>query len=92
MVLFHGRAGDVGDETCLIEIQRGQNTIDDIVGAGVLQTDCIQHAAGGFINAVWRIPETRFLRGTLQAYGTDIAVRESGDTRVFFTKTDAAGQ
>jgi hypothetical protein len=46
IVFLDRRAGDVGDEARLAEIERRQDLVDHVIHAGILQADRVQHAIG----------------------------------------------
>ena len=47
-VLLDGRAAGVGEEARLGEIERRQDVAHDVLDAGILQADRVEHAVGGF--------------------------------------------
>ena len=89
-VLLDRRAADVGDEARLVEIERRQDLAHDVVDAGVLQADRVQHAARGFPDAVRGIAEPRRERRALEHDRADGGVREAFDPRVLLAEADAA--
>ena len=68
----------------------GRILLDDVVDAGVLQADRVQHAGRRLPDAVRRIAEARRERGALQHDGADGGVAEAFDARVLLAEADAA--
>ena len=91
-VILDGRTADVGNETRLAEIQRRQNLRHDMIDAGILQADRIQHAHRCFVDAMRWIAEPRLSRRALEHDAPGVAIRESFDARVFLAKADASRQ
>ena len=74
------------------EIERRQDRRDDVVDAGVLQADRVQHAHRRFVDPVRRIAEPRLARRALEHDGAGVAIREALDARVLLAEADAARQ
>ena len=87
-----GRTAGVGDEPCLAEIEPGQDFVDDLIDARVLQADRVQHAHRRLVDPVRGVAESGFVGGALEDDRTHVAVRESVDSRVLLAKPYAAGQ
>ena len=89
-VLLDRRAGDVRDEARLAEVERRQDLAHDVVRAGVLQPDGVQHAGRRFEHAVRRIAEARIERRALQHDRRRRPGSRTLDARVFLAEPHAA--
>ena len=74
------------------EIERGRISRHDVVDAGILQADGVEHARRRFVYAVRRVAQPRRQRRALQHDGAGVAVREAFDARVFVAEAHAARQ
>ena len=70
----------------------GRIVLHDVVDAGILQADRVEHAGRRLADAVRRVAEPRLERRALEHDGADVAVREALDARVLLAEADAARQ
>src|SRR5690606_12823584 len=89
-VLLDRRARHVREEARLGEVELRQDLPHDVIDAGVLQPDRVQHAGRRLPYPVRRIAEARLVGGALQHDRAHVAVRKPFDARVFLAEADTA--
>jgi hypothetical protein len=89
-VFLDRRAGDIGDETRLGEIEGRQDVAHHMIGAGVLQADGVEHAHRRLVDPVRRVAEPSVERRSLEHHRAAIGVREAFDAGVLLAEADAA--
>src|SRR5690606_25220655 len=77
-------------EAGLAEIELRQDLAHDVIDAGILQPDRVEHAGRGFPDAVGRITEPRRGRRALEHDRADVPIGETRDARVFLAEPHAA--
>lgn len=91
-VFFYRGPGDIGDVACLGKVETRKYFLHHVARAGVLQANGVQHSGGRLEDPVGSVTELRLQGGSLEAHGPYLPIGKSGNARVFFAKTGAAGE
>jgi hypothetical protein len=76
----------------IVEPQTLQDVRHNLLDAGVLQPDGVEHAGGSLADAVGRIAEPRLAGRPLEHDGARVTVGEPLDARVFLAEAHAPGE